>query len=102
MSVVASTLFGGVSGSALADVSAIGPTIIPQMAKRGRVARGAFADLTVFDPAKVVDRATFTEPALTSVGIPHVLVNGAFVVRDGALVAGARPGRAIRVPPKKP
>ncbi|MBK6304590.1 MAG: amidohydrolase family protein [Gemmatimonadetes bacterium] len=77
-------------------------SFVPQMAKRGRVARGAFADLTVFDPAKVVDRATFTEPALTSVGIPHVLVNGAFVVRDGALVAGARPGRAIRVPPKKP
>ena len=74
---------------------------VPSMARRGRIARGAYADLTVFDPAKVRDRSTFVEPALTSEGIPHVMVNGTFVVRDGALVTGALPGRAIRVPGKR-
>lgn len=71
---------------------------VPAMRRKGRVAPGADADITVFDPATVADRATFTEPAQTSVGIPHVLVNGAFVVRDGKLVAGALPGRPVRAP----
>ena len=69
---------------------------VPQMARRGRIAAGSYADLTLFDPVRVRDRATYTESALTSEGIPHVMVNGAFVVRDGALVKGAHPGRAIR------
>lgn len=73
---------------------------VPQMTKRGRITRGAYADLTIFDPATVRDRSTFTEPALTSEGIPHVMVNGTFVVRAGALVSNALPGLAIRVPAK--
>jgi hypothetical protein len=39
------------------------------------------ADITVFDPATVVDRATFAQPAQASGGIPHVIVNGTFVLR---------------------
>ncbi|MBL8961041.1 MAG: amidohydrolase family protein [Gemmatimonadetes bacterium] len=74
----------------------------PDMAKRGRIAPGAFADLTMFDPATVRDRSTFTEPMLTSEGIPHVLVNGTFVVRDGRLVEAARPGRPVRSAPRAP
>jgi N-acyl-D-aspartate/D-glutamate deacylase len=44
----------------------------------------------------VIDRATFEQPTLTSAGIPHVIVNGTFVVRDGRLVKGVFPGRAVR------
>jgi N-acyl-D-amino-acid deacylase len=66
------------------------------LADRGRLRPGAAADVVVFDPATVADRATFTEPFQYPVGIPHVLVNGAFAVRDGEQTA-ARGGRAIRV-----
>lgn len=71
---------------------------VPAMARKGRVAIGADADLTVFDPATVSDRATYTEAFRESVGIRHVLVNGVPVVRDGAFLATAKPGRAIRAP----
>lgn len=70
--------------------------IAPEMAGRGRVRPGAVADLTLFDPAEVIDRATCEAPDRYSTGIVHVLVGGAFVVRDSALVAGAVPGRPIR------
>ncbi len=69
---------------------------VPAMKAKGRIAVGADADLTVFDPATVIDRATFEHPTETSAGIPHVLVHGTFVVRDGKLVKGAMPGRPIR------
>jgi dihydroorotase/N-acyl-D-amino-acid deacylase len=63
--------------------------------ERGVIKAGLYADLTLFDPNTVCDRATFEEPVQTSVGIQHVLVNGVPVVRDGA-ATGARPGRALR------
>jgi N-acyl-D-amino-acid deacylase len=62
---------------------------------RGRIAVGAAADLVAFDPATVADRATFEDPHQFPVGIPHVIVNGTFVVRAGEHT-GARPGRAVR------
>jgi dihydroorotase len=71
-------------------------TVAPVMRNKGRIREGADADITVFDPATVIDRATFAEPTLPSGGIPHVLVAGTFVVRDGELVEGAVPGVGIR------
>jgi N-acyl-D-amino-acid deacylase len=62
---------------------------------RGRVEPGAWADLVVFDPKTVADRATALRPDLPPVGIAHVFVNGVAVVTDGK-VTGARPGRALR------
>jgi N-acyl-D-aspartate/D-glutamate deacylase len=62
---------------------------------RGRVAEGAIADLVAFDPDRVGDQATFENPHQYPVGIPHVIVNGVFVLRDGDQTA-ARPGRAVR------
>jgi dihydroorotase len=73
--------------------------IDPEMKHKGRVQAGADADLVVFDPARVIDRATFEQPAQYSDGIVHVLVNGTFVVRAGALVTGVAPGRAVRARP---
>jgi dihydroorotase len=57
---------------------------------------GADADITVFDPAGVTDRATFNNQAQYSDGIPYVLVNGAFVVRNGELQGQSMPGRPLR------
>ncbi len=64
---------------------------------RGLVRPGMFADITVFNPATVMDRATFEQPHQTSVGIEYVLVNGQVVLKKGQLT-NARPGRGLRGP----
>ena len=69
---------------------------VPQMRNKGRLKVGADADITIFDPSRVIDRATYEKPDQPSLGIAHVLVNGTSVVRDSALVAGATPGQPIR------
>ena len=61
---------------------------------RGTLAAGMAADITVFDPATVTDRATFDEPKRLSAGVKHVLVSGTFVLRDGEFT-GERPGRLL-------
>jgi N-acyl-D-aspartate/D-glutamate deacylase len=71
-------------------------TYVPEMKRKGRLAVGADADITIFDPATVIDSATYESPMQASSGIPHVLMNGVFVVRDGQPVAGVAPGRAVR------
>lgn len=67
----------------------------PAMKRKGRVSAGSDADITIFDPARVIDKATFAEPNQFSEGILHVLVAGEFVVRDGELQPDSFPGRAI-------
>ena len=62
---------------------------------RGELRAGAFADVVVFDPARVRDAATFDDPHRPAEGIPHVLVNGTPVVQGGE-PTGARPGHALR------
>ncbi|MXX78283.1 MAG: amidohydrolase family protein [Gemmatimonadales bacterium] len=69
---------------------------VPQMANKGRIRVGADADITVFDPATVIDNATFQSPTQPSSGIEHVVVAGTFVVRAAALIETAFPGQAIR------
>lgn len=68
---------------------------VPAMRRKGRVQVGADADLVVFDPATVTDRATYSAVA-ASTGFRHVLVGGTPVVRDGEIVTSALPGRAVR------
>ena len=67
------------------------------MAGKGRVKLGADADLTVFDPATVIDKSTYEDATIPSAGIPYVIVGGQVVV-DGGQVTAARPGKAIRAP----
>ena len=71
---------------------------VPTMQKKGRLSVGADADITIFDAATVMDRSTYTNPAVPSDGIAYVLVNGVLVVEAGELVPDTRPGRAIRAP----
>jgi len=70
----------------------------PMFKDKGRIRVGADADITVFDPARVIDKATYDEPLQYSEGIQFVLVNGVPVVKDGQLVGGVFPGRAARAP----
>src|SRR5580700_5050759 len=70
----------------------------PSFKNKGRIRVGADADITVFDPNRVIDRATFEEPLQYSDGIQFVLVNGVPVVKDGQLVEGVYPGREARAP----
>ncbi len=62
---------------------------------RGSLQEGMFADVVVFDPVRIQDRATFEQPHQYSVGVHHVLVNGILVLENGEHT-GARPGRALR------
>jgi len=68
----------------------------PQMRQKGRLKVGADADISVFDAARVIDKATFEKPAQYSEGFRYVMVGGTFVVRDGKLQEGVSPGEAIR------
>jgi N-acyl-D-aspartate/D-glutamate deacylase len=62
---------------------------------RGLLRPGMFADITVFDPDRIRDRATYEEPTRYSEGIDYVIVNGK-VVLDGGAMTSARPGRFLR------
>ena len=64
---------------------------------RGILRPGNYADVTVFDPAAVADRATFEDPHEPAIGIRYVMVNGQLTLDDGHLT-GSRPGRALRGP----
>jgi N-acyl-D-amino-acid deacylase len=64
---------------------------------RGMLAPGYFADVVLFDPAAIQDRATFDRPHQYATGVVHLFVNGVQVLRDGEHT-GARPGRVVRGP----
>jgi N-acyl-D-aspartate/D-glutamate deacylase len=70
----------------------------PAFRDKGRMRVGADADVTIFDPQTVIDKATFAEPMQFSGGIPFVVVNGVTIVDKGQSVSGVFPGRAARAP----
>ena len=70
-------------------------SIAPQMKNKGRLRVGADADITVFDPERVRDTATFEKGLSFSAGIDYVLVNGIPVVREGKTVPNTFPGKAV-------
>jgi len=70
------------------------PAQILGLKDRGRIAEGLLADVVVFDPDRIRDKATYFEPFQYSEGVTHVLVNGAFVLDDGKPTA-AKPGRVL-------
>jgi N-acyl-D-aspartate/D-glutamate deacylase len=74
------------------------PAQILGLRDRGTTEVGAAADLVVFDPATVQDRATYDKPHAYPVGISHVIVNGVLVIDDGRHT-GHHPGLVLRRPP---
>jgi N-acyl-D-amino-acid deacylase len=65
------------------------------MRDRGALQAGQFADITIFDPERVIDHSTYTDPFQYNSGIEYVIVNGQLVL-DRGTHTGARPGRALR------
>ena len=68
-----------------------------KLKRRGMLKTGYYADIVVFDPAKIRDHATFDNPTQYSTGVVHLLVNGVPVVKDGEHT-DAKPGRVVRGP----
>ena len=85
-------------GEAIRRLSALPATNLG-LAQRGLIAEGMFADLVVFDPEKIADRASFAEPHQYALGVRDVLVNGVQVLKNGEHT-GATPGRALWGPGK--
>jgi N-acyl-D-aspartate/D-glutamate deacylase len=70
----------------------------PIFKDKGRVRVGADADISIFDPERIIDKATYEDPLQYSEGIQFVFVNGVAVLMNGQLVDGVFPGRAARAP----
>jgi N-acyl-D-aspartate/D-glutamate deacylase len=70
----------------------------PAFKDKGRIRVGADADITVFDPDTVIDKATYEKPLQYSDGIQFVFVNGVLVVKEGKTVEGVFPGQGVRAP----
>jgi len=88
------SLMGGLAKVTLMPAERL-EAIAPQMKRKGRIQIGSDADITVFSAGKIIDTAGFEGGLSYSEGVQYVIVNGEFVVWDGELVEGARPGQAI-------
>lgn len=72
----------------------------PEAKRKGRLQEGADADVVIFDPQTITDRATFEKPMEPSVGVHFLLVAGTVLIDDGKMVQGMYPGKAIVGPVK--
>ena len=77
----------------------LGMTGLKAMQERGRLQVGMIADITVFDPKTVTDKATFLKGTAPTEGIPYVLVSGKFAVKDSDIVKDSLNGQPIRYEP---
>ncbi|MEY2918534.1 MAG: hypothetical protein RIS73_2248, partial [Bacteroidota bacterium] len=69
--------------------------IAPSMRFKGRIQVGADADITIFNPNTVIDKATFEKGLEFSAGIEYVMVNGSFILKNGKTVSNVFPGQAV-------
>ena len=78
----------------------LGDMGLKAMQERGRMQVGKVADITIFDPENVTDKATYAKGTLPTTGIPYVLVNGTIVVKDSQVLKDVNPGQPIRFEPE--
>ena len=69
--------------------------ISPSMRFKGRIQIGCDADIVVFDPHTIIDKATYEQGLAFSEGIRHVLVNGVFILKNGNVIENSYPGQPI-------
>jgi N-acyl-D-aspartate/D-glutamate deacylase len=69
---------------------------VPRMKKKARLQEGSDADIVIFDPQQIRERATYKEPALQSEGVQFVIVNGKLTLNKGQAVAGVAAGQWLR------
>jgi N-acyl-D-aspartate/D-glutamate deacylase len=69
---------------------------VPRMKKKGRLQQGSDADITIFDPQQIRERATYKEPALHSEGVHFVVVNGKLILNKGQVASSIAPGQWLR------
>jgi len=72
---------------------------VPQMKKKGRLQEGMDADIVIFDPKTIANRATYENPTKTATGVQTLLVSGQLVIENGTLNQEVAPGKAIRREP---
>jgi len=77
----------------------LGKMGLKAMQERGRMQVGMAADITIFDPEKIADNATYEKGTLPSTGIPYVVVNGTIVVKKSKVLKGVNPGQPVRYQP---
>jgi N-acyl-D-glutamate deacylase len=88
-----------ISMSSYNSARPLGKMGLKAMQERGRMQEGMVADITIFDPEKVTDHATYEKGTLPSTGIPYVVVNGTIVVKDSKVQKGVNPGQPVRYEP---
>lgn len=93
------TVYDGTSGVPVRRLSGLPATNLG-LDHRGFIKEGMCADVVMFDPVTIADRATFEQPHQYAVGVKHVFVNGVQVLKDGEHT-GAKPGRALWGPGKR-
>lgn len=69
---------------------------VPRMKKKGRLQEGSDADIAIFDPQKIAERATYKEPSLRSEGVQFVIVNGKLTLNKGQITPNVAPGQWMR------
>ena len=91
------SLLEGIRKCTLIPADILAPST-PAMARKGRLAEGADADVVVFDFASLTDRAEFSAMNRPAEGVRHLMVSGHPLIIDGVLDVAARPGRPVRRP----
>ena len=89
-----------VAMSSYNSAAPLGKMGLKAMQERGRMQEGMVADITIFDPEKVTDNATYKKGTIPSTGIPYVVVSGNIVVKDSKVLKDVNPGQPIRYDPE--